>query len=912
MPTSMPVSVARILRAIAIAAFLPSAAFAALPEGVAAGPSVEGISEYRLANGLRVLLFPDATKPTTTVNVTYLVGSRHEGYGETGMAHLLEHMLFKGTPSIPSVFAELGRRGMRFNGTTSFDRTNYYETFPASGENLDWALAMEAERMTRSAFTKAELDTEMTVVRNEYESGENDPRHVLWKRMQAVAFDWHNYGHVTIGARSDIENVPFERLRAFYSTYYQPDNAVLIVAGRFDAEPTLASIARVFGAIPRPARALPPIYTTEPQQDGEREVVVRRVGSTQLVAALYHAPPGAHPDSTAIDALGEVMTIEPAGRLYKALVESGKAASVESWSLSMHDPGTLIFWAQVPTESPLEAAQSALLATLAGVRAQPVADAEVDRIRARALKEFDQTINDPQRLGVALSEAIAQGDWRLFFLARDRWRTLKAADVQRVALEYLKPANLTLGRFVPDKSPDRAPLIASVDVPAMLKDYKGDAAVAAGEAFDPTPANLEARTERLALPNGMKLALLPKKTRGGIAQLVMRLDHGDEKSLFGSRPVGSATADMLERGTTRLSRQAYEDAVDALRAKLAVHGGEATTTVNGQTVRENVPALLRLVAEVLRTPAFDAAELATLKRESVEHLASRRTDPESIAGRALSRHDNPYPAGDVRYSPTVDEEIAQISGVTIEAVRAFHKRFYGAQNAELALVGDFDADEVKKLAAVLFADWRSEAPYARVPDPYRATTPASMRFETPDKANAMLLGKLALRLNDRAPDYAALQIADKILGASTESRLWTRIRVKDGLSYASGSGLRVAQVDDGSMLTLYAIFAPQNLDRVRQGFAEELARALADGFTADEVAAAKKALLQERQLTRAQDAALAAALTNQAWLGRTWQESARIDAEIAAVTVDSANAALRKYVDPARIAWAQAGDFPKK
>jgi zinc protease len=896
---------------LTLATLLPLSALAALPPGVTQGPTVEGVTEFRLANGLTVLLFPDPTKPTTTVNVTYFVGSRHESYGETGMAHLLEHMLFKGTPSVPSVFAELGRRGMRFNGTTSFDRTNYFETFPASDESLEWALRMEAERMTQSTFTKAELDTEMTVVRNEFESGENDPRMVLWKRAQAVAFDWHNYGNVTIGARSDIENVPFENLRAFYRTYYQPDNAILIVAGRFDPDATLAKIANYFGAIAKPSRTLPKLYTVEPQQDGEREVTVRRVGSTQLVAALFRTPPGAHPDSTALEALGEIMTIEPAGRLYKALVESGKAAGVENWMFAMHDPGQLIFWAQVPVENPLADAQQALLSTLYAVREQPITQGEVDRVRARALKAFDETVNDPQKLGVALSEAIALGDWRLFFLSRDRWRTLQAADVQRVALEFLKPANLTLGRFVPDKSPDRAPHVASVDIAAMLKDYKGDAAIAAGEAFDPTPANLEARTERLTLPNGMKLALLPKKTRGAVARIVMRLDHGDEKSLFGSSPTGAVTADMLARGTTKRSRQAFEDAVDALRAKLAINGGEATTTVSGETVRENVPALLRLAAEALRTPALDPAELATLKREDVERLAASRTEPEAIVQRAQARHDNPFPPGDVRYVPTIDEDIARINGVTVEAVRAFHKRFYGAGNAELAVVGDFDAAEVKKLAADLFADWKAEAPYTRVPDPYRPTTPARMRFDTPDKANAMVLGRIGIRMNDLAPDYAALLVADKVFGAGPESRLFTRIRVKDGLSYGAGSGTRIAQIDDNSRLTLYAIFAPQNLERVQQAFGAELERALNEGFTAEEIETAKKTLLQERVLTRAQDAAVAAALANQAYLGRTWADSARIDAEIAAVTRESANAALRKYVDPKRIAWAQAGDFRK-
>lgn len=892
-----------------VVAFLPLAAKAALPPGVTQVSSVEGVTEYRLRNGLRVLLFPDETKPTTTVNVTYLVGSRHEGYGETGMAHLLEHMLFKGTPSVPSVFAELGRRGMEFNGTTSFDRTNYFETFPAAAESLDWALKMESERMTRSTFSKAELDTEMTVVRNEFESGENNPRSVLWKRLQAVAFDWHNYRNTTIGARSDIENVPFERLRAFYRAYYQPDNAVLIVAGRFDPAATLHEIARYFGPISKPARALPPLYTREPVQDGERSVTVRRVGSAQLVAALFRTPAGATPASTAIDALGEIMTVQPAGRLYQALVETKKASSVESWSFSLHDPGMIIFWAQAPLDDSLEAAQQALFATLYGIKERPITEVELNRVRARALKEFDETINDPQRLGVALSEAIAIGDWRLFFLGRDRWRALTPDDVQNAALQYLKPANLTLGRFIPDQAPDRAPSFAAADVQAMVSNYKGDPAVGAGEAFDPTPANLEARTQRVTLANGMKLALLPKRTRGGTVEFSLRLDHGDTKSLFGVTPTGALTADLVNRGTTKRSRQAFQDAIDALRAKLDIDGSEATTIATGETVRANLPALLALAAEALRSPALDPKELATLQRELIAHIDARRTDPQSIAGRALDRHNNPYPAGDVRYAPTFDEEVGRISGVTIEQVRAFHDKFYGAGNSELAIVGDFDPSEIKKLAESLFGDWHAEVPYARVPYPYHEPKPADLRFVTPDKANAILLGRLALPLNDRASDYAALLVADRVLGASNESRIFRRIRVAEGLSYGTGTSLRVASIDPHSTLTLYAIFAPQNLDRVRLGMAEELARALKDGFTTAEIEAARRSILQERKLARTDDPTLAQALVTQADLGRTWDDSARIDAAIAAVTPQSATAALRKYVDPANIAWALAGDF---
>ena len=899
-------------RLLVLLAFLPVGALAALPAGVTKVTSVEGVDEYRLANGLNVLLFPDATKPTTTVDVTYKVGSRHENYGETGMAHLLEHMLFKGTPSVPSVFAELGRRGMSFNGTTSYDRTTYFETFTASPASLDWVLMMEAERMTRSTFSKAELDSEMTVVRNEYESGENRPQSVLWKRMAAVAFDWHNYGKPTIGARSDIENVPFERLRAFYKTYYQPDNAVLTIAGKFDADRALAAIAKNFGAIPKPARTLPKLYTVEPVQDGERTVTVRRVAGTQWIGAMFHLPQGANTDATAFEALAEIMTVEPAGRLYKSLVEGKKASSVENWTFLQHDAGFVIFWVQVPTGESVETARDTLLATLYDVAAHPVTQAELDRVRTKAQKDFEDTVNDPEKMAVALAEAIAEGDWCLFFIRRDRLRSLTPADATRVAAAWLKPSNLTLGMFLPEAKPDRAPTLAAVDVPALVRNYKGDPPVAAGEAFDPSPANLEARTERLQLPNGMKVALLPKKTRGETAQIELRLDIGDTESLRNTNPVSTFTAAMLTRGTAKHDRQAFSDALDKLRAKLDIGGGAATVVASATTVRASVPDVLRLAAEALREPTFVPSEFEQLKRERLTALEQSRTDPTAIARRASARAGNPYPPDDVRYTPTIDEDIARVKALDVAAVKAFHGKFYGTSHAELAIVGDFDAAAVRPLVRELFGDFTSPTKYARVPQPLYPTKMDPQTFETPDRANAAMFGRLSMPLNDEAPDYAALMIANRMLGGDTDSRIFKRVRVQDGLSYGVGSAFQAASIDENSTFIVYAIFAPQNLPRVRAATAEEIAKARDGGFTEQEVAASKKALLEERRIARAQDDALAGSLVSQEFLGRTWAQSAKIDAAIAAVTVQSANAALRKYVDPAGIAYAYAGDFAKK
>ncbi len=285
-----------------------------LPTGVQKKASLGGVTEYDFPNGLRVLLYPDAASPKVTINMTYLVGSRHEGYGETGMAHLLEHMNFIETTNGRQIKKEIVDRGASWNGSTSEDRTNYYETVPATDENLKWALGLEADRMVNVKMAKELLDTEMTVVRNEFERGENNTRSVLEERVAATAYLWHNYGKSTIGSREDIERVPIERLAAFYRKFYQPDNAVLVLAGRLDESKALAMVADTVGKIPRPTRVLDQTYTVEPPQDGERFVELRRVGEGKEVLLAYHGPASGHPDSAALQVLAGIMTGGGGGR----------------------------------------------------------------------------------------------------------------------------------------------------------------------------------------------------------------------------------------------------------------------------------------------------------------------------------------------------------------------------------------------------------------------------------------------------------------------------------------------------------------------------------------------------------------------------------------------------------------------
>jgi zinc protease len=896
---------------IAIASITTPAQNPALPKGVERVTSVEGITEYRLPNGLRVLLFPDPSKQTMTVNMTYLVGSAVEDYGETGMAHLLEHMVFKGSPKHTNIPQELTSHGSRPNGSTSYDRTNYFETFAATDENLNWALDLESDRMVNSFIAKKDLDSEMTVVRNEYEAGENSPFNVLLERLIATSYVWHNYGKSTIGARSDIENVPIERLQAFYHKYYQPDDAVLTVAGKFDEGKTLALVDKYFSPIPRPTRTMQKIYTIEPTQDGERSVTLRRVGDTQLVQAIYHVPAASHADFPAVNILAQVLGDTPSGRLHKALVETKKASSIFGFNFELREPGIAVFGAEVRQGDSLDAARDILVQTIEGLSTTPPTKEEVERARTQLLKDFDLNMNKAELIGLILSEYIASGDWRLFFLERDRTRKITAEEVQQVAARYFKPANRTLGMFIPTPKPDRAEIPATPDVAAMLKDYKGDAAIAAGEAFDPSPTNIESRTKRAEVA-GVKMALLPKKTRGGTVVAQMLLRFGDEQSLMNRSTAAGLAGEMLMRGTTKHTRQQIQDELDRLKARAFVSGFTVQATVFIETTRANLPAVLRLMAEVLREPAFPDKEFDLLKQENLAGIEQQKSEPPQIAFTAFNRQMNPFPKGDPRYISTPDEEIAELNAATLDQAKQFYHDFYGASNAQLTVIGDFDEQEITKLTTELFSDWKSPRPFKRIPSIFKEIAPANQTFQAPDKANAFFVAGFLFDMRDDNADYAALTLGHYMLGGGfLSSRLAARIRQKEGLSYGVGSGIFVSAFDHYGRFTATAIYAPQNVEKLEAAFKEEIARMLKDGFTAEEVEAAKSGYLQSRQVSRAQDNELLGRSNTYLFLGRTWQWDADFEAKIKALTPEQINAAMRHYVDPSRLVIYKAGDFAK-
>lgn len=883
-----------------------------LPQGVQQKASVGGITEYDYPNGLRVLLFPDPASPKVTVNMTYMVGSRFEGYGESGMAHLLEHMNFILSTNGRNIKKELTDHGAQWNGTTYYDRTNYFETVTASDDNLKWALGLEAERMVNMRIEKELLDTEMTVVRNEFERGENSPERILFERVMSTAYLWHNYGKSVIGSRADIEKVPIDRLAAFYTKYYQPDNAVLVIAGQFDQAKALDWVAQTCGAIPRPTRKLDEFYTEEPVQDGERYVALKRVGENPEVMIAWHGPSASQEDMAALDVLSGVLAGDGAsGRLYKALVDNKKALTVGAGTEELHDPGIVVVDARLSKDQSLDDARKLLLDTVAGLVSEPPTKDEVEKEKKRLLDGIERALSNSQQAALGLSEAIASGDWRLFFLQYDRVKNVMPDDIVRVAKLYFKDSNRTIGEFIPTALPDRTQVPASPDVAALFTNYTTSMKIEQGEQFDPAPSNIEKRLMRMTLPAGLKVAMLPKTNRGATVSVTVQLQFGGEPGSASERSAGTLTASLLMRGTKSLSRQQIQDEMVKLKAQIRITGSLTNATVTAQTTQDNLIPTLRLVAEILRDPSFPDTEFDSGKKQMIATLEENKTNPDDLAGRALNDALRPFPKDDLRHYRTTDELIEDANKVTLDDVRKFHAKYYGASHGELVIVGQFDAATVSKIASELFGSWASPAPYRRIVTDAQKVAPVNVKIETLDKQNSRFEAGLEFPMTDADPDYPAMLLANYIFGGSITGRVPDRIRNREGLSYSVRSTLQTPQPADGN-LTIFGGFAisnPKNAPKVEASFKDELARTLSGGFTSEEVATVKKALLESRQISRSQDASLLTLILNNEDAARTLAWDEQIDSKLAALTADQVNAAFRRHVDASALSIVKAGDF---
>lgn len=902
---------------VSLVAFTPCFVFAQNAEVPAYKKTaeVEGISEYLLPNNCRVLLVPDESSNSITVNMTVLVGSRHEGYGEAGMAHLLEHMLFKGTPTHGDIDKELKERGvLDMNGTTDYDRTNYYETLPATDENLEWTIAMEADRLSNCFIRGEDLFSEMTVVRNEFESGEDSPNEILLQRMMANAYEWHNYGKSVIGNRVDIERVPVNRLRAFYKKYYRVDNVVLIIAGKFDPEKALAAAMQHFGSIEKISTPLDATYTVEPTQDGERIVYLNRVGDVGLLGVAYHVPAMAHADSAPLTVLEHILGTEPSGRLYQSLVKTRQASAVTSMHQAGYDPGMFGCLIQINKDIQVEAVRESLSKIFQSIVKDGVTEEEVTRAIRELVNQKENAQTNTGTFAYELSNWVAYGDWRLFFLDRDRIEAVKAEDVKRVAELYFKDSNRTTGIFVPTPEPDRSVIGQRPKIESLVSGYTGRESVSKGEVFEPTAENIASRTFRGKLEAGLKYAMLPKQVRGDRFYLKLTLRFGNEKSLGIEKNLQASKllGEAWLMGTEKYTEAALKDKLDELQAECVASSetGAVTFQVTGRKKKFN--ETLELLTEILRHPTFPNDEFDLLITKKCSEIESAQTDPNYLAQVALSRKLAPVPATSIHYVPTTEESLKRLEAAQVTDLRELYKRFLSGANGEVTVLGAFEKEPALKQLNAMMAGWKSTEAYSRIAKPFLNVQPEMISIETPDKENAVLMAAANLEIRSDDPDWEALYIANDILGGgSLASRLGERVREQEGLSYGVGSQFIAKSLDRSAVFMTFAITNPANRDKLVKTIDEVFEEFIKNGVTQEEIDSARTSYLKQLDEMLSNDLQLMSTLHQYQEANRDESFITRRQRNVKALTKTSVDEVLKKLLNLKKLVIVTAGDFKR-
>lgn len=878
------------------------------------GP-IDGISEYVLDNGLKVLLMPDSSTQAVTTMVVYRVGSRNEGPGETGSAHFFEHLMFKGSRKFNALKGNnldelLKRIGARNNAYTWNDQTVYYEQL--AGEYLELALAIEADRMRNLRMTKADRDSEMTVVRNEMEQGENHPDSVLGKQIWATAFTEHPYHHDTIGSRTEVENVPMEKMRAFYNTYYWPNNATLIIAGAGEESEMLRLAVKHFGKIPASPHKIPQVYTVEPPQEGERRFEIRRAGNLHRLSIAWHIPNAYHADMAALDALTKVLGNSWArgSRLYKALVDTHIASLMWCNARDTRDPGLLEIDVNLNDGVDSAAAEAAVLSVIEKVKEELVGDEELARIKECERKEFRRALADATSFAFRLGSAEATSDWTMLRTRLAAFEALTAEQIRDVARKYLTKDNRTVGVFVPKAADElttkEAPVATAKSVAVKAKKrspQKRPEVVAATVArYLGKPQARKSLSQRIVstvLPNGMRVNVLKEKPGCGVVSVGVAIKCGNyfEKD-SGKQNLTDITASLVPMGSVGLSKEQIADEMKTLGMEygLDFHIGPYIGETRAQVVSEHLPRYLSLLNTVMRRPAFEQSEFDTVKQKWTADYKRQAEDPNSVAANILGN--TLFKEGDMFFQKNFAEELADLQSMTLDDVKAFHKSFWTPGNTIITIVGDIDSDAAVSHVQTAFGDWQgAAAPAIDVPQvalPEARTVVHKMA----DKPGVAILLGYPADFKKTDDDYEAVKVAREILGGDTlTARLGKKLREEGGLTY----GVYVQTWDDSYGATPFFIGLntnAANVDAAVKMAQEVFADFVANGITEDELKTQVDNLIGKHQLNLDGLWMLAYKISKCSALGVSLDSIDQYASKLRALTVADVNAAIKKHFHP--------------
>jgi len=849
-----------------------------------------------LENGLQVLLLESHTAPVATFWVWYRVGSRNEAPGLTGISHWVEHMLFKGTPTHPkgALTRYIDRLGGRWNAFTWKDYTAYHEVLPA--EHLPVAIRLEADRMAHTVFDPAEVERERTVIISEREGSENFPASLLREEVDALAHKVHPYRFPVIGWKDDLRAITRDDLYAHYRAYYHPRNAVAVAVGAFDADRTLALIREVFGEIP-PGPPPPPVRAREPQQEGERRLTLQRPGgATGHLHLAYHVPQASHPDLAALLVIDGILSgfksVVPfdqggggrSARLHRALVETALASDVTSSLIPSIDPSLFRIVATARAGVEVAALEERVLRELERLGREPVPDAELAKVKKQAKAQFVYAQDGVFRAALALGAFAAVDSAEAFPALLDRIDRVTAEEVAAAAATYFTPRHRTTGWYLPSPGGAAAAAGQAAHQPGVGW-YDGGRRAPA----DAIPIAPETVT-RSRLSNGLTILVREHPGSGMVAV------HGVIKAgaMFdGERPgLSRFTATLLQRGTQARTSAEIAEALDAMGASLSVFSNMELVSVGLRALREDAPAALSILGEILMRPAFPRDEVEKARGELLTGLRNAGQDTRVVAERTARRL--MYPAGHPHARMAEGEEAA-VEAIAAADLAAFHARYYRPEAAILAVVGDLPAGRILELLAEHFAEWPRGAPWQLPPLPPPAAVPAPQRGEVRLDGkfqSDIVLGGPGLARSD--PAYYDAMMANLILGQiGMMGRLGDSVRERQGMAYYAFSDLRAGLL--AGPWWVRAGVNPRNEARAIDTIAQEVRAFQREGPTAEELSDARDFLVGSLALRLETTAGIAQMLADIELFDLGLDYLARFPAIVRGVTREGITGAARRF-----------------
>jgi zinc protease len=874
--------------------------------GITRVAEFRGVTEYKLeANGLKILLVEDHKRPVVLVDLLYRIGSRNEANGYTGSAHFFEHLMFKGTkdrhPKDGRGIDDLLKPvGAIYNANTWLDRTQYFELLPAA--QLELGLAIEFDRMRNLEVTTEDRNSEMTVVRSEFEIGKNDPEQLIDELGWKTAFTEHAYHWSTIGYLNDVENVPLERMKEFYDTFYHPNNATCIVVGDFDPQEALTLIHKHAGHIPPSPKPIPEVYTKEPPQSGERRFELCKSGSLPLLWMGFHIPEARHKDIYALAVAAAILgsSGRRSSRLYKRLIDTALAAGVSCHAQENRDPSLFILSATVGHGNKVEDVEKVILEELERLAKEPVSEAELKRVKDANRKGTTLGRADILSFQRQLAEAEAVADWQWMVEYDDKFEAVTADDIMRVVRTYLNKKNRTVGHFLPEGQEAESEDNAAAG--AVSESGSPVATLAPVPASKLDPKSFAAQVTKTVLPNGLTVQVMPMKGTGSVS-VSGKVRAGGFFAPQAKSLLAALTASMLDKGSTNYDKATVAETLESMGAGLRFAANNFTVGFGTMVVTEDLPSMLNMTADLLKNPLFDAEEFKRAKRRIHSGLIGQADDPGAVAGNRLTQA--LYGAESVYHDKQFAALIGELGTIEVADLKSFHSENYSPKGTIISVVGDIDPAQALELVKAAFGSWTGPEPkqiddaqLAKLGDrACMSSVQKAERIEVPmaDKTSVSIVIGLAALLKRSSPDYFAAMLANAALGHDTLSaRLGLVVREKHGLTY----GIRSTFQDltfNGAPWLITLDTNPVNVEKALALTGEVVKSYVENGITDQELSNEQGRAAGEFDLRLRNSSGIANILTDYEFLGLGVAALDSFASDVKAVTKDEVNEAIRKY-----------------